>query len=132
MTVDRRVDAHAENMLMVLSEGAGADDVSPGRCLAGIHVYDGDNACCAGFHDDAGCLVELVVEDVLVVSEGDDELDDEFAAAGHDCATGSPVGVFPADAVVLLVQTDDVLGLLRRTICVCEDTVEVLELLVVK
>ena len=44
----------------------------------------------------------------LVVGERDDELDDEFAAASHDCAAGAPVSVFPADTIVLLVEADDV------------------------
>jgi hypothetical protein len=119
-------------MLMILCEGSRADDVSPGGGLAGVDVDDGDDAGGAGFDDDASCLVELVVEDVLVVGEGDDELDDELAAAGHHCAAGSPVGVFPVDAVVLLVETDGVLGFLGGAVCVCEDTVEVLGLLVEK
>jgi hypothetical protein len=75
-------------------------------------------------------LVELVVKDVLVVGEGDDELDNELTAACHDGAASSPVGVFPADSVVLLVETDDVLAFLRSAVCVCEDTVKVLGLLV--
>lgn len=132
ITVNRGIDAHTENMLMVLGEGAGADDVSPGRCLAGVHVDNGHDACGAGFHDNAGCLVELVIKDIFVVGEGDDELDNQLAATRYHGAAGSPVSVFPADAVILLVQTDDVLGFLRRTICIGEDTVKVLKLLVMK
>jgi hypothetical protein len=51
-------------------------------------------------------LVEFIGEDVFIVCEGDDELDDELAVARYDCAAGAPVCVFPADAVVLLVEAD--------------------------
>lgn len=66
------------------------------------------NTRSAGLDIDTTSLVELVRKDVLVVREREDELHDEFAVTGHDCTAGAPVCVFPADAVVLLVQTDDV------------------------
>lgn len=47
------------------------------------------------------------VEDVLVVRQGDDELNDELAATDGDCPTRSPVCMLPANSVVLLVQADD-------------------------
>lgn len=37
-------------------------------------------------------------------------MDDEFAGTSYDCPGGAPVGVFPADAAVLFVQTDYVGG----------------------
>jgi hypothetical protein len=57
---------------------------------------------------DAAGLVQLVVENVLVVGEGDDELDHEFAVARDDRSAGAPVGVLPSDSVVLLVHADHV------------------------
>lgn len=53
-------------------------------------------------------MVEDEGEDVLVVRDGDDGLDDELAVAHDGGAAGAVVGVFPPDAVVLLVDADDV------------------------
>jgi hypothetical protein len=75
-------------------------------------------------------LVKLVVEDVLIICKGDDELDDQLATTSYHGPTCAPVGVFPVDAVILLVKTDNVLCILGGTIGVDENTVEVLKLLV--
>jgi putative cell wall-binding protein len=76
-------------------------------------------------------LVELVVEDVLIVCKGDDELNDQLATTSYHGATCAPVGVFPVDAVILLVKTDNVLCILGGTIGVDENTVEVLQSLAI-
>ena len=48
------------------------------------------------------------IEDVLVVGNRQYELDDKLAAASYNCTPGAPISVLPADAVVLLVQTDSI------------------------
>ncbi|KAF4506524.1 hypothetical protein G6O67_006601 [Ophiocordyceps sinensis] len=126
MAVDGGIDADAEQVLVVLRQGARADDVAPGRRLAGVDVDDGHDARCPGLDGDAGRLVELEGEDVLVVGERDDELQDELAAARHDSSSGAPVVVLPVDAVVLLVQADDLAGHLGRAIGLGQDAVKVL------
>lgn len=124
--VNGRIHAHAENMLMVLCQRARADDISPVTGLSRVDVHDRYNTRCSGLDSDSRSLVELVVEDVLIVCKCDDELDNQFATAGHHGTTCAPVGVFPVDAVVLLVKTNDVLCVLGCTIGVDENTVEVL------
>jgi hypothetical protein len=71
-------------------------------------------------------LVELVVKDVLIVGKCDDELDDQFATTSYHGAACAPVGVFPVDAVVLLVKTDDVLCVLGSAIGIDENTIKIL------
>lgn len=127
MAVDGRVDAQAKDVLVVLGQRARVDEGAPGRRgLAVVMVDDGDDAGGARLDGDAGGLVEDERKDVLVVGEGEDVLDDELAAAGDDGAAGAPVGVLPADAVVLLVQADDVFGLGGRAVRVGEQAVKVL------
>lgn len=70
-------------------------------------------------------LVEFVVEDVLVVGKGDDELNNQLSSSGHDGTSGPPVGVLPADAVVLLVDADDVGCDLSLAVRSRHDTVKV-------
>lgn len=101
MAVDGWVDAEAENVLVVLRQGARVNDVAVVAGFVRVDVDHADDAGRSRFDADAACLVEFVGEDVFVVCEGDDELDYEFAAACHDCAAGAPVGVFPADSIVL-------------------------------
>lgn len=108
VTIDGRVDAHAEEVLVVLRQDAGPDDIAVVALLAWIDVDNTDDAGGARFDRDPACLVELVGEDVLVVGERDDELHNQLAAADHDGALRAPVGVLPANAVVLLVEADHV------------------------
>ncbi|KAI6749792.1 hypothetical protein HG531_007057 [Fusarium graminearum] len=107
--INRRIYSDTEDVLMVLRKCARANDVAPVAGLARVNVDNGDNSCCAGFYDNTRCLVELVVEDVLVVGEGDDELDNQLASAGNNGSASAPIGVLPADTVVLLMETDCVL-----------------------
>lgn len=127
MTIDGRVDARAEDVLVVLGERTRVDDVAVVALLAWVDVDDADDAGGARLDDDAAGLVELVGEDVLVVGQGNDELHDQLAVAGHNGAARSPVGVLPADAVVLLVQTDDV-GMRRGfAVTADDDGIEILD-----
>jgi hypothetical protein len=72
-------------------------------------------------------LVKLKVEDVFVVGKGDDELDNQFSAASNDSSTGSPVGMLPIDAIILLMKTDDILSDLGLTLVINKYTIKVLE-----
>lgn len=45
---------------------------------------------------------------------------------GYDCTASTPVGVFPADASVLFVETDDVRAGGDGAVALCFGTVEVL------
>ena len=104
--VDGGVHAEREDVLVVDGEDARVDDGAPGHLDA---VVDGLGADDAGRSDLVGQLAGLVEHeghDVFVVGDGDDGLDDEFAAANDCCSAGSVVGVLPADAGVLLMDTD--------------------------
>lgn len=116
MAFDRGVDPHCENVLVVLGEDAGIDHVAVVAGLARVDVDAADDTGGAGLDVDAAGEVELVGEDVLVVGEGDDELDYKFSASGDYRSASAPVGVLPFDAVVLLVETDDVGLLLDRAV----------------
>lgn len=67
------------------------------------------------------------VENVLVVSEGDDELDYQFSASSGHSATSHPVGMLPANAVVLFVKANDMLRFLCRSVCAHKHTIKVLQ-----
>lgn len=125
--VDSRVDSHTEHMLMVLRQRSWVNDIAPRRSFALVNVDDRNNTGCAGLHHDSSSLVELEVEDVFVVGKGDDELDNQFSAASNDSSTGSPVGMLPVDAIILLMKTDDILGDLGLTLVINKYTIKVLE-----
>lgn len=127
MAVNGRVDAKAEHVLMVLGKGARTDDVAPvGRDGTCIDVDDRDDASGTSLDLDAGGLIELEGKDVLVVRECDDKLDDQLAAASGNGTAGAPVGVFPADAVVLLVQADDIMGGNTRAVGFGQNAIKIL------
>ena len=78
VSTDGGINPDAEQMLMVLRQRSGAHDGSVGASLVFVDGDDGDNARGAGFDGDVAGEIELVGEDVVVVCEGDYELDDEF------------------------------------------------------
>jgi hypothetical protein len=59
VSVDGRIDPNAEDVLVVLGQGARAHDVAPGGLLARVDVDDADNARCAGFDRDPAGLIEF-------------------------------------------------------------------------
>lgn len=127
VAVDRGVDAHAEDVLVVLGQGPRGDDIAPGAALARVDVDHRHDPRRARLHRDPAGLVELVRKDVLVVGERDDELHHQFAGPGDDGAAGPPVGVFPADAVVLFVQAHHVRRDLGSPVGPRADPVKVLD-----
>jgi len=127
VTIDCRINAESEDMLMVLGEYTRVDDVAVVAGLAGVDVDTADDTGCSGLDVDATRLVELVGEDVFVVGQSDDELDDQDTAASYDCAASAPVGVLPANTLILLMQADNVGVDLALTIIVDNDSVEVFD-----
>jgi hypothetical protein len=115
-------------MLMVLSQCSWGDDVPVRRFLTSVN---GDNAHDSGGSSldcDGSGLIKFVGEYVFVVGERDDELDDEFATPGYDCAAGAPVRVLPADSVVLFMQADYVGAFGDCAVAGCCGSIEVLGL----
>lgn len=72
-------------------------------------------------------LIELVVEHIFVVRQRDDKLHDQLSSPRDDCPTRPPVGVLPADAVVLLVHADDVGCDFALAVGAGDDAVQVLD-----
>lgn len=69
VAVDGRVDADGEDVLVVLGQNTWADDVAVVGLFAWVDVDDGDDACCASLDVNVTGLIELVGEDVFVISE---------------------------------------------------------------
>jgi len=145
--INRGIYAQAESVLMILRQRTRTNHIPPIGRFSRVDVHDGDDAGGAGFDADPARLVEFEGEDVFVVCEGDDVLDHELAAAGYYRAAGAPadrkttrladvldkvglyapVGVFPVNTVILLVNTNNIRRLLRRAIRTHDDAVEVLD-----
>lgn len=70
MAVDGRVDADAEDVLVVLRQCAGRDDVTPVGGLAGVDVDDGDDTGGTGFDDDAAGLSDCQMVRLRIVWDG--------------------------------------------------------------
>lgn len=126
-SVDHGVDAEGKDVLVVGGEDAGMDDGSPWDGEPFVDGLRGEDAGGAHLIHDFSGLVELECEDVLVVCDGDDGLEDELSVADDGCATGSVVGVFPSDPVVLLVDTHDIWHLEDFSLVVVENGREVVD-----
>ena len=61
-----------------------------------------------------------------VVRQSNYELNHELAASSHNSTASSPVGVLPADAIILLVEADDVRVVFDLTIGLNQGAAEVL------
>jgi len=64
---------------------------------------------------------------LTVIGEGDDELNHELATASDNSTAGSPIGVLPANTVVLLVKADNVWVVFDLSIRLDQRAAEVLE-----
>lgn len=124
-SVDGWVDAHTEDVLVILGQDATTHDIAVVADLTGINIDHVQDARGARLDRDAARLVELVSKDILVVSQGEDELHDQLSVTGDDRVAGAPVGVLPADAVVLLMKADGVGQSLGGAIRLGDDRVEV-------
>lgn len=81
-----------------------------------------------GLQLDGAVQVQVPVEPVVVVADGQEERDDESSRPPHLGHPVEHVGVLPQHAVVLLVQADRVLHHLRVTVLVGDGDVEVRDL----
>lgn len=72
-------------------------------------------------------LIKLVVEHILIVRKCNDELDDQFSSPSDDGTAGPPVGVLPADAIVLLMDTDNVRSEFTTSVWPSDDAVEIFD-----
>lgn len=73
--VEHRVDAQAEQMLVVLCQDARGDNIAPGAALSFVDQRRRNDARGPRFEFDGPALVEQPGKDVLVVPNGDDILD---------------------------------------------------------
>lgn len=65
MTVDTWVNSNTEDVLVVLSEDAWADNVTPRRSLALLNKNRRDDARRASLNSDGACLIKDVLDVVL-------------------------------------------------------------------
>lgn len=112
---------------MVLRQGSGTDNVAPVCGLAWIDVDDRDDTGGTGFDADTTSLIELECENVFVVGKRDDKLDNELATTGDNSPTSPPISMFPVDAVVLLVNADDIWRLLAGAVGINDYAIEVFD-----
>lgn len=108
VTVDGRVDSHAEEVLVILGQHPLAHYISIVTSLARIDAYHTENARRSDFDGDTARLVEPVCEDILVVGERDDELHHELPVPDHHRTSCSPNRVLPTDAIILFVKTNHI------------------------
>ncbi len=109
VAVDGWVDAEREDVLVVDGEDARVDDGSPWHFDAFVNGLSADDAGRSDLVGQLACLIEHESHDVFIISNCDDGLDDEFPTSSNSCSASSVVGMFPADASVLLMDTNYVL-----------------------
>ena len=127
VAVDGGVHAEGEDVLVVDGEDAGVDDGSPRDFDAFV---DGLGADDAGRPDLVGHLAGLVEHeghDVFIVGDRDDGLDDEFPTSDNSCPAGSVVGVLPANAGVLLMDTDYIFHGHWLSVRGCQDSAQIVD-----
>lgn len=113
LPVDRRIDAQAEEVLVVRREHPGGDDGAVGDRASNVDGVRAEDARGAHLVRDLGGLVEVKGEDVLIVVDGDDGLEDQNPGPSDDGIVGAEVGVLPEDTIVLLMAAHGV-GQLER------------------
>ena len=106
MAVDCGVDAQREDVLMVDGEDARVDDGPPWYFDPFVDGLSADDASGSDLVGHLACLVEHEGHDVFVVGDCNDGLDNQLPASNNSCSAGSVVGVLPANAGVLLMDTD--------------------------
>lgn len=101
--VDAGVDAHGEDVLVVLGQDAGEHDVTITRGLALIYGHYAHDTSGPGLDRYAAGSVKLVGEYVLVIGERGYELDYELPKSCDYSTICSEVGVFPANACAYML-----------------------------
>lgn len=107
MTIDGGIDAERKDVLVVSGEYTRMDNGAPRN----FHVrwLCADDPRCSDFVLHFPCLIKYESHDVLIISNSDDGLYHELSATDNGGRTGSVIGVFPANASVLLVNANHVL-----------------------
>lgn len=102
-------------MLMVRSHDSGCNDRAVRELvfLSKVVGHGRQDACGADLVEDRGVLGKVEGKDVFVVANRDDGLEYEDTGSGNHRVSGTEVGVFPEDTVVLLMAADNV-GELQR------------------
>lgn len=106
VAVDGGVDAQGEDVLVVDGEDAGVDDGAPWYFDAFVYGLGADDAGGSDLVGHLPGLVEHKSHDVFVIGDCDDGLDNQLPASYNSCSAGSVVGVLPANAGILLMNTD--------------------------
>ena len=102
------VDPQGENVLMVGGKHAGMDNCTPGNVDTFVDRLRADDAGGTDFVGELAGLIEDEGHNVFVVGDGDDGLDNKFAAANDCCVTSTVIGVLPTDAGILLMDANDI------------------------
>ena len=95
-------------MLVDVGIELGRDDGAVPGCLTLRDAGGVDDARELDLHLDGPVLVEIPEEPVLVVADGGDAGHHQTPGATHLGLADAPVGVFPQDAVILLVHAHGV------------------------
>lgn len=74
--IDHGVDAEAEEVLMVLRQDAGGDDIAPWTLLVLVDQRCGEDSGSPRLKIDGSALLEMPGKDVFVVADCDDVLND--------------------------------------------------------
>ena len=127
VTVDRWVHAERENVLVMDSEHARVNDSSPGYFDTFVDGLSADDSGCSDFVGQLAGLIEHEGHDVFIVSDRDDGLDDKLPTSHDSCSTGPVVSVLPANASVLLMDTDYIFHGHWLSFIGCQDSVQIVD-----
>ena len=126
--IDIGIDAHAEDMLVVMCVDAGINFRAPFLgVLAGIHGVGIKNTSELDLELDGAILVEDPVNAVFVVCGCEDMRDDKFSPAGDDDGIVAEIAMLEEDPSVFFVDTDGVFDYLRGAGAVDEGGVHVVD-----
>lgn len=126
--VDIRIDAHTEEMLVVVGIDAGVDFRAPFfGVLTGVHGVGVEYSGEFDLELDGAVLVEDPVDAVFVVCGSEDMRDDELSPAGDDDGVIAEVGVLEEDPGIFLVDADGVLDDLGGARAVDEGGIHVVD-----
>ena len=125
--VEHGVDAQREDVLMVHRQHAGVHDRAEIHADALVDRLRAQHARRAHLVHHLSCLVEHERQYILVVAHRDDALQHQLSVPRHRRAARPVVGVLPADAAVLLVNTHAVGQVHRLAFVIGDDGGEVLD-----
>lgn len=127
VAVDGGIDSKREDVLVVCSQYSRMHDGSPGYLNAlvdGLSAYDTGSSHLVL---DLSGLIEDEGHNVLVVGNGDDRLNHELPVTNNGGLASSIIGMFPANAGILFVDTYHVLHVPGLTFLSIEDSVKIVD-----